>query len=125
MSMPNRRWLRWLLAPALALLIGTTLASPLAAQETDGEESGTVTLWVDGLAQPIVVDVSGGDASAVVIVNGQGGGNVTASAVAIGGDGGSVVINLAGTVPVGAPGAAGTDGADGADAAGAASGGEE
>ena len=123
--MVNHRWRRWLLAPALALMLCLTLVNPLAAQEAGDEATGTITLWVDGLAQSIVVDVSGGDATAVVIVSGQGSGNVSASAVAIGGDGGSVVINLAGTVPVGEPGAAGTDGADGADAIGAESGGEQ
>jgi hypothetical protein len=125
MSMPNRRWLRWLLAPTLALTVGAALANPSAAQEAADEETGTVTFWVAGLAQPIVVDVGGGDATAVVVVSGQGSGEVTASAVAIGGDGGSVVINLAGTVPVGEPGAAGADGADGADAVGVPGGVEE
>jgi hypothetical protein len=96
MSMPNRKWLLWLAAPALALTLGLSLVNPTAAQEE--EDDATVPVDISGLVQSIIVDASGGDATAAVNVEIEGDATATAAASATGGAGGTVEINVAGFV---------------------------
>ena len=96
MSMPNRKWLLWLTAPALALTLGLSLANPTAAQEE--EDDTGVPIDISGLVQSIIVDASGGDATAAVSVVVEGDATATAAASATGGAGGTVEVNVAGAV---------------------------